>query len=80
LEPWEKVLVLQEGFQEDPHNQMRCDFCHGGTQAPGKEDAHVDLSLTPVAVKHRFAVAVIRLKIVLSKIACIPRRKAIGRR
>ena len=47
LEPWEKVLVLQEGFQEDPHNQMRCDFCHGGAQAPDKEDAHTDLISDP---------------------------------
>ena len=47
LEPWEKVLVLQDDFQDDPHNQMTCDFCHGGVQAPGKDDAHVDLIPDP---------------------------------
>ena len=47
LEPWEKVLVSQEDFQEDPHNQMQCSFCHGGVQAPDKEAAHVDLIPDP---------------------------------
>lgn len=47
LEPWEKVLVLQEEFQADPHNQTKCSYCHGGVQAPDKEDAHVDLIADP---------------------------------
>lgn len=47
LEPWEKVLVSQEDFQNDPHNQMKCGFCHGGQQAPDKEEAHTDLIADP---------------------------------
>ncbi len=47
LEPWEKVLVLQDKFQEDPHNQMKCDYCHAGVQAPEKENAHQGLITDP---------------------------------
>ena len=78
LEPWEKVLVLQEDFQDDPHNQMRCDFCHGGVQAPDKEDAHVDLIADPSGGETQVCGTVIRLKTTPLKPACIPHRKAIG--
>jgi len=47
LEPWEKVLVSQEDFQNDPHNKMTCDYCHSGQQAPDKEEAHTGLIADP---------------------------------
>ena len=51
LEPWEKVLVSQEDYLGDVHGQMECIFCHGGVQAPEKEEAHVGLISDPGAGK-----------------------------
>jgi hypothetical protein len=47
LEPWEKVLVLQEDFFGDVHGQMLCTFCHGGIQDPNKDVAHGGLVANP---------------------------------
>jgi hypothetical protein len=47
LEPWEKVLVVQEDFLGEVHGQMQCTFCHGGVQAPEKESAHTGLMVNP---------------------------------
>jgi len=48
LEPWEKVLVLQEDYFGDVHGQMECVFCHGGVQdAPEKDAAHTGLIANP---------------------------------
>lgn len=50
LEPWEKVLVLQEDFFGDVHGQIDCIFCHSGDQgAQDKDAAHKGLTANPGA-------------------------------
>jgi len=50
LEPWEKVLVLQEEFFGDVHGQIECAFCHGGVpQESEKDAAHAGLVANPGA-------------------------------
>lgn len=53
LEPWEKVLVVQEDFFAEVHGQMQCTFCHGGEQAPEKDAAHAGMIANPAAGETR---------------------------
>ena len=46
LEPWEKVLILEE-YADDLHSNTSCMDCHGGTAAEGKEAAHANLVPDP---------------------------------
>lgn len=47
LEPWEKVLVDAEKFNETIHGHIACTQCHGGVQSADKETAHTDLIARP---------------------------------
>ena len=48
LEPWEKVLVNAEAFDETVHGKIPCTDCHNGdTSAAEKEAAHQNLIAEP---------------------------------
>lgn len=49
LEPWEKVLVNGEKFPQSVHGQIACVDCHGGSQSPDKDTAHIGLIARPSA-------------------------------
>ena len=47
LEPWEKVLVDLEAFNEDKHSSLSCTDCHGGDETLDKEAAHTEMVSDP---------------------------------
>ena len=47
LEPWQKALVEAEAFTSTEHGEIECVDCHGGLDAPEKEEAHTDLVARP---------------------------------
>jgi thiosulfate/3-mercaptopyruvate sulfurtransferase len=49
LEPWEKVLVDGEAFQQTEHGKLTCIQCHGGSNNADKKTAHTAMLASPSA-------------------------------
>ncbi len=47
LEPWEKVLIDANAFGETIHGEIACIECHGGRDAPEKDEAHAGIVARP---------------------------------
>lgn len=49
LEPWERVLIDGELFQEDVHSRINCTDCHGGQSVEDMNTAHEGMVVSPTA-------------------------------
>jgi hypothetical protein len=47
LEPWEKVLIIEDAFAATSHGKMECEACHMGVQDADKGTAHTGLVARP---------------------------------
>ncbi len=47
LEPWEKVLVKADEFNQTIHGQIPCTACHNGVDSLVKEEAHQGIETRP---------------------------------
>lgn len=47
LEAWEKVLIDPEALAADPHGEIPCTECHGGTNVGNMNEAHDGLVADP---------------------------------
>ncbi len=49
LEPWERVIIDAEVYQQDIHSYINCTDCHGGESVDDMETAHTDMIADPSA-------------------------------
>ncbi|NDJ87091.1 MAG: hypothetical protein GYB66_14530 [Chloroflexi bacterium] len=47
MEPWERIFIDVEIYQEDIHSQINCTTCHNGTSVDDMEEAHTNLVPDP---------------------------------